>query len=215
MTTLAIEASTATASVALVRDDAVLFSEAFPAERGHTGAMFTALQTARAMIDDCDRMVVGLGPGSYSGVRIAIAAAVGMRYALGAELLGVTSLAALDAPEYHAVGDARRGTFYFAHIRDGECLDGPRLLSREEVLRELSGGASEGEPALPVLVPAPIDWLPQAVVSHPRAVTLAQLAAREKSVAMRGDLEPLYLRDPHITLPKKVAGLISEPPKAP
>jgi tRNA threonylcarbamoyl adenosine modification protein YeaZ len=198
MTTLAIESSTATASVALVRDDAVLFSVEFPAERGHTGSMFTALQTARGMVDSCDHIVVGLGPGSYSGVRIAIAAAVGLRYALGAELIGVTSIAALDAPEYHAVGDARRSTFYFAHIRDGECLDGPRLLSRGEVLEKIG--------ALPVLVPVPIDWLPQAVVSHPRAEALARLSIQQKSIALRGDLEPLYLRDPHITQAKKVAG---------
>jgi tRNA threonylcarbamoyl adenosine modification protein YeaZ len=198
MTALAIESSTGTASVALVCDGAVLFSGEFPAERGHTGAMFTALQTARRMVDRCDRIVVGLGPGSYSGVRITIAAAVGLRHALGAELLGVTSLAALDAPEYHAVGDARRGTFYFAHIRDGECLDGPRLLTRGEVLEKVG--------ALPVFVPAPIEWLPQAVVRHPRAEALVRLAVQEKSIAMRGDLEPLYLRDPHITLAKPVPG---------
>jgi tRNA threonylcarbamoyl adenosine modification protein YeaZ len=206
MTTLAIESSTATASVALMRDGEVLFSEEFSAERGHTGAMFTALQTARGMIDRADHIVVGLGPGSYSGVRIAIAAAVGLRYALGAELIGVTSIAALDAPEYHAIGDARRGTFYFAHIRNGECTDGPRLLTRDEVLGELG--------TLPVFVPAPIDWLPQAVVSHPRAEALVRLAVQEKSTAMRGDLEPLYLRDPHITLAKKMPGLSQEPPQS-
>jgi tRNA threonylcarbamoyladenosine biosynthesis protein TsaB len=205
MTFLAIESSTATASVALVRNGGVLFSEKFSAERGHTGAMFAALQTARGMVDRCDRIVVGLGPGSYSGVRIAIAAAVGLRYALGAELIGVTSIAALDSPEYHAVGDARRGTFYFAHIRDGECTGGPRLLTRDEILREPG--------TLPVFVPAPIDWLPQAVVSHPHAEALVRLAIQGKSVAMRGDIEPLYLRDPHITAAKPVPGL-GNPPRA-
>jgi hypothetical protein len=60
--------------------------------------------------------------------------------------------------------------------------------------------------ALPVFVPAPIEWLPQAVVRHPRAEALVRLAVQEKSIAMRGDLEPLYLRDPHITLAKPVPG---------
>jgi hypothetical protein len=44
--------------------------------------------------------------------------------------------------------------------------------------------------------------VPQAVVSRPRALTLARLAAEGRGIFAEGELEPLYLREPHITYPK-------------
>src|SRR5947209_2188686 len=82
MITLALETSTATGSVALLENGRALFSERFGASRGHGSELFVSLERARSLVSRCDQIVVGLGPGSYAGVRIAIAAAIGLAFGL-------------------------------------------------------------------------------------------------------------------------------------
>src|SRR3954447_25663087 len=72
MITLAIDTSTARGSVALLAYGDVAFEEHFSADRSHTAKLFTALQTARTRARHVDRIAVGLGPGSYAGLRVAI-----------------------------------------------------------------------------------------------------------------------------------------------
>ena len=77
MITLAIETSTGSGSIALREDGRTLFAERFTADRGHGAGLFASLERARGLAPHWDQIAVGLGPGSYSGVRIAIAAAIG------------------------------------------------------------------------------------------------------------------------------------------
>ncbi|MBV9126511.1 MAG: tRNA (adenosine(37)-N6)-threonylcarbamoyltransferase complex dimerization subunit type 1 TsaB, partial [Verrucomicrobia bacterium] len=92
----------------------------FQTGRGRGGELFEALENAWRIVAAADakleEIIVGLGPGSYAGVRLAVSAAVGLALATGARLGGRPSALALalatDAPEFHAIGDARRGTFY-------------------------------------------------------------------------------------------------------
>ena len=129
MTTHAIETSTARGSVAILDDGRVIFSERFAADRSLGSTLFPCLQRAREAAPRFDRIAIGLGPGSYSGVRIAIAAAIGLELAGAANLLGIPSILALetDVPKYIAIGDARRASFYFAVVENGECTAGPML----------------------------------------------------------------------------------------
>jgi tRNA A37 threonylcarbamoyladenosine modification protein TsaB len=131
-------------------------------------------------------------------VRIAISAAIGLSMALKAELVGLVSAAALEVSEaeYAMIGDARRGAFYYAEVRAGECVAGPLLLNAEALSAKLA------ESALPVFTDAPIEAFPQADLSFPSASRLARLAAEDRGIIQRKILEPLYLRDPHITPPK-------------
>ena len=145
-------------------------------------------------------IVVGLGPGSYSGVRQVIAAATGLAAATGAALRGVPSVAALpvgDAP-HHVVGDARRGTFYYTAVQAGTCLADPELLASAD---ELSArvAAYPDWPVYAVESALPGGLLPDAVVSHPSA---AWLLAVPPSARQIPPLEPIYLRPVSITLPK-------------
>ena len=57
-------------------------------------------------------------------------------------------------------------------------------------------------PDWPVLTAEPLALVPQAIVGRPRALTLARLAEDGRGICAEGDLEPLYLREPHITQPK-------------
>jgi tRNA threonylcarbamoyl adenosine modification protein YeaZ len=199
MTVLAIDTSTTTGSVALLVDGELRLDEAFSADRSHTASLFAVLEKARDLAERIEVVAVGLGPGSYAGVRIAIAAAMGFQLGVGARVVGLPSVAALETPEprYCAIGDARRETFYFTRVDAGRCMDGPRLVT----LEELRAVIAESD-TLPIFVSAPVSEFPDAVIVQPRASRLAQLAAEGVGIVAEGTLEPLYLREPHITQPK-------------
>jgi tRNA threonylcarbamoyladenosine biosynthesis protein TsaB len=199
MTILGIETSTNQGSVALLVDGELLLDEVFSADRSHTASLFTVLERARGLVETFDVVAVGLGPGSYAGVRIAISAAIGFQLGLGARLVGLPSVAALETsePRYCAVGDARRDTYYFSRVEDGRCLDGPRLVGEQE-LRALLAELD----TWPVFAAAPLALAPFAVVRTPLARRLVELAAAGTSIVAEETLEPLYLREPHITQPK-------------
>jgi tRNA threonylcarbamoyl adenosine modification protein YeaZ len=201
MTLLAIETSTAAGSVALWIDGALLWERRFEMGRGAGGALFPALAEARERAPRCDFVAVGLGPGSFSGIRVALAAATGIRHALGAQLIGLPSAAALDAPAYRYLGDARRGALHCTAVEAGTCVDGPRLITPDEAL------ALPDDP--PIFAAAPLAAYPGirvAAVRPPEARLLAAIAARDPRPAA-APLEPLYLRDAHITAAKPVPGL--------
>ena len=199
MRILAIDTSTTRGSVALLDGDRVLLDETFIAERSHESELMPLLQRARNRVEKFDIIAVGLGPGSYAGIRIAIATGMGLQMALGARLVGIPSVAALetDARGYLAVGDARRDTFYFSKVEDGHCLEGPLLLD-EAALRTRLADLQDWS----AFVSDPLALLPNAIVARPSALTLARLAAKGRSIVAEGALEPLYLREPHITMPK-------------
>src|SRR2546421_1759369 len=116
MKMLALEMSTAQGSIAFRDDGAPLFDCNFAADRKHSGAFFENVQRSLERFGRPRQIVVGLGPGSYAGVRIAIATALGLRSATGARLIGIPSIAALDVEprKYGVIGDARRKSFFFA-----------------------------------------------------------------------------------------------------
>jgi tRNA threonylcarbamoyladenosine biosynthesis protein TsaB len=95
-----------------------------------------------------DRIAVGVGPGTFTGLRVGIATARGLAQSLGVELVGVSSLRALAEPALHceptsaggvlAVLDARRGEAFLAAygLTEGgssEELVAPRALAPEEL----------------------------------------------------------------------------------
>lgn len=204
MTILALDTSTPRGSVALLCDGTLLLDETFPADRSHTSALYPIIQRAKSLVPRVEMIAVGLGPGSYAGVRVSIATAIGLGIAWNAELVGIASVAALetDAPRYIAIGDARRETFYFTHVENGECIEGPLLLDEQSLREKL-----DAHPSLPVLAPAPLPQFPRAATALPRASLIARRAAEGRSIISRGDLDPLYLREPHITTPKPRPGV--------
>ena len=203
---LAIETSTHQGSVAVLHEGQIVFSESCGAGRSHSSLLFAVLERALQSVPRIDRIAVGLGPGSYAGVRIAISAATGFSLATGAELVGLPSIAALSEGEYVALGDARRESYYFALVRGGECAEGPVLLSAEELAQKLAGCT------LPVIASEEIAAVIPAAMElrFPCAERLARLAAQGRSIVARGNLEPIYLREAHITVAKKKIELGSQ-----
>lgn len=173
----------------------------FPSNRKNSGAFFEQLRTFLERWGNPQRIGVGLGPGSYAGTRIALAAASGLAAASDAQLCGLPSVCAMatTADEYAVIGDARRQSFYWARVRGRQCLEEPRLLE-ESVLREIMRNAG-----CPVLTTEQLDVFPEATVTQPSARILAEIAADSLAPFAAEPLEPIYLRPPHITQPKSAA----------
>jgi tRNA threonylcarbamoyladenosine biosynthesis protein TsaB len=201
MKTLAIEMSTAQGSIAWREDGEALFDGRFAADRKHSGAFFENVQQCLERFGSPKKIIVGLGPGSYAGVRIAIATALGLRSATKAQLAGIPSICALDVEtrDYCVIGDARRQTFFFARIEGGKLIDGPSLKTAAEL------EAVIGELTLPVYASEQLPQFPSAKLAYPSAGRLVEIAGLHAD-DIDGALEPIYLREPHITVAKATPG---------
>jgi tRNA threonylcarbamoyl adenosine modification protein YeaZ len=201
---LAIEASSPQGSIAVVENGACLFAESFTSERGHSAGIFLCLERVYAQYAALNEIVVGLGPGSYSGVRIAIAAALGLGAGRPVGLYGISSVAAMetDATEYLVIGDARRGAFYFSHVAKRLCVEGPMLVE-EEALR----GKLDALKGVPVYATGTVPGVDGVEIRFLSAAILGELGEKKIGIAATGMLEPIYLRDPHITKAKPRIGV--------
>jgi tRNA threonylcarbamoyladenosine biosynthesis protein TsaB len=203
MKVLAMDASTDFASVALWKDGGFVFEESFASKRSLSAELFPLLWRLLEPVGVVDKIVVGLGPGSYAGVRITIAAALGLQAVWGCALVGIPSVAALpdEGDCFQVIGDARRGTWYYTRVEAGVCVEGPLLVDSGEGLREhleKTRGKVYATEALP------LEW--GASLLLPSASVLAKLAAAGTGIVQTTDLEPLYLRDVHITRPSAARG---------
>jgi tRNA threonylcarbamoyladenosine biosynthesis protein TsaB len=199
MKILALELSTSRGSLAW-QDGEIEFTREWPNDRKNSAAFFESLQAVRGKFGAPETIVVGLGPGSYAGTRIAISAAIGIQLSCDARLIGYPSICAIqcDAQEYYAIGDARRKSFFLARIIKNEAIEGPTLLSE----RELKAKLDSLDPATPVFSSELLPQFQRAVVSFPTALILARLAKEPRRRFCLPPLEPFYLREPHITMPK-------------
>jgi tRNA threonylcarbamoyladenosine biosynthesis protein TsaB len=195
MSVLALELSSAVGSIAFRRDDGSILVRRFPADRQHSGLFFENLSEIRGECGLPKRIVVGLGPGSYAGTRIAIATAIGLRAASGAQLVGLPSICAIDLPAYCVIGDARRSSYFFAQVRQGICEQGPVLTTAEELQQRF-----DGRPDLPLVASEKLPQFPETKLAYPAAEVLAALG--EPAEPRDEILEPIYLRPPYITTPK-------------
>lgn len=200
-TILAIETSTPRGNVALLVDGRLEADECFVAERGHTSHLFPLLERMLRDVSKLDVIVVGIGPGSYAGIRIGISAAMGIALAHDARLVGIPSVVALaGSSSYLTIGDARRNSFYFAKVEDGFCKEGPILFDAPLLKERLAS-----EPNLPVLAATTVPGFDVGIAA-PQARLLASLAQRTEYAKEVGVLEPLYLKEAHITPPKTHSG---------
>ncbi|MEO8439918.1 MAG: tRNA (adenosine(37)-N6)-threonylcarbamoyltransferase complex dimerization subunit type 1 TsaB [Spartobacteria bacterium] len=196
MKVLALELSSAVGSVAFVAADGTRDLRTFPADRKDSGFFYENLSAIYQSDFRPDLIVVGLGPGSYAGVRIAIATALGLSAAAGARLRGLPSICAFDREEYIFIGDARRNSFVFARVAEGRCLEGPELASEAEIQARL-----QQRNDLPVLATEPLAQFEEVMVEHPSALRLVELAPKTVDGPEEA-LEPIYLRAPYITTPR-------------
>ena len=199
MRTLAIELASARGSVAWL-DAENEFTREWPNDRRNSAAFFENLQVLREKFGDPEAIIVGLGPGSYAGTRIAISTAIGIQLSCDARLIGYPSICAMesDAQEYCVIGDARRKSFFLARILENEVIEGPTLFSDLEVKAKLESL----DLTIPVFASELLPRFQRAVICFPSALILARLAKEPRRRFCQPPLKPFYLREPHITMPK-------------
>ena len=167
------------------------------------GMIEAALREAGLEREQIEVLAVGLGPGSYTGIRFALSVAQGWQLASrqgGVKLLGISSAesVAAQAPaekisgRVNVVIDAQRNEFYLAAYeisaagrREVEPL---RIVTRAEV--ESRAGAKA------ILIgPEVTRWFPNGRMVFPRAAVLGQLALSRSDFVAGDKLEPIYLRE--------------------
>jgi len=198
MKILALELSSARGSVAWLGQDES-FRE-WPNDRKNSGSFFENLTAFQKQFGAPETIIVGLGPGSYAGVRIAISAAIGLQAASKPRLLGFPSICAIECEgnEYCVIGDARRQSFFFACVRANDLVEGPNLFTEAELRSKI--GKLEGN--MSIFASEKLPQFERAIVRYPSARILARLAQDSNRSFSLPPLEPIYLREPHITMPK-------------
>jgi tRNA threonylcarbamoyl adenosine modification protein YeaZ len=199
MKILALELSTSRGSLAWL-DGEIEFTREWPNDRKNSAAFFESLQAVRRKFGAPETIAVGLGPGSYAGTRIALSAAIGVQLSCNARLIGYPSICALecDAQEHGVIGDARRNSFFYARILKNEVVEGPTLFSELELKTKLESL----DPATPVFSSELLQQFHRSVISFPSALILGRLAKEPRRSFCLPPLEPIYLREPHVTMPK-------------
>ena len=200
MKILAVELSTARGSLAWLDQDDTDLTREWPNDRKNSAVFFENLAAVSERFGAPDTIIVGLGPGSYAGTRIAISAAIGLQISSGAHLIGFPSISAMqcDAHDYCVIGDARRKSFFFARIRENNVIEGPTLFSESELKPKLNAIGT----AMPVFTSDLLPQFERAVVRFPLALVLSRVAREPQLSFSLPPLEPIYLREPHITMPK-------------
>jgi tRNA threonylcarbamoyladenosine biosynthesis protein TsaB len=198
MKILALELSTVCGSLAWRDGDVDFFVREWPNDRKNSAAFFENLDVVTKKFRAPEIIVVGLGPGSYAGTRIAISAAIGLQVSSGARLIGFPSICAMEDAAYCVIGDARRQSFFFARIHSNELVEGPILFTEDELKRKL--GTLRNDMA--VFCSESLPQFPSAAIRYPSAQLLARLAQDSNRTFKLPPLEPIYLREPHITMPR-------------
>ena len=214
MRILAIDTALGACSAAVV-DTAVSANsvhESEPMERGHAEALMPmvarVMQRAGFGFAALDRVAVTTGPGSFTGLRVGIAAARGIALAAGKPAVGLTTLAAYAAPLFAvndvvpvaAAIDARHDQIYLQVFGPGgRSIVSPRIAPLREALRMAAGGAPRlvGTAAAMLAAAWPAGQQPPSLVDPRRAPDIewvARLGAA--AVDTRAPPKPFYLRAP-------------------
>jgi tRNA threonylcarbamoyladenosine biosynthesis protein TsaB len=205
MKMLALEFSSPQRSVAVQADLHGPVVELIDATPGRTMQPFAlieaALQQAGLEREAITTIVVGLGPGSYSGIRVALALAQGWQLASGVKLIGVSSATSIAAQAvaagvtgtFNVAIDAQRGEFYRAGYTNENGIAAevtPLKLVTAATVHTLE---ASGEL---LIGPEVTRWFPASRIVFPTATQLLHLAQANLGVTGDGTLEPIYLREP-------------------
>jgi tRNA threonylcarbamoyladenosine biosynthesis protein TsaB len=198
MKLLAFDLSTRRGTIALVNEKQILGARDWPNDRRSSAPFFEGLDEIIREHGRPETIVIGLGPGSYTGTRIAISAAIGLEVTTGAALAGISSLCAIsNEKDFCVIGDAKRGSFFFARISGGLLKSDPELLSAGEMNKRISSIT-----ATPIYSSDQLPQFTSVKLRFPSAKLLCLRAQTAPQNLARAPLTPIYLREPHITTPR-------------
>jgi tRNA threonylcarbamoyladenosine biosynthesis protein TsaB len=219
---LAIDTATPASSVALADGREVVASASRVDPRGHSAFLVPAIDFCFDQVGwnpgDLDAVVVDIGPGLYTGIRVGLATAQALGAAVGIPIVPATALdalalrAATGRRHIWSVVDVRRGEIAasaYQPVPGGVVKDGPPRLLTPERLR----GHLESDPE-DVLVVGNVAALPEGTlrglhrvkIGRPRYPSAEALVEIAIGVLDRGEpphpeeIRPLYLREPDVTI---------------
>lgn len=128
-TSLVIDTSTLRTIVALIKDEQVVWQGFHDGSTDHGSAVALLAKQALAAGTNPDRVVVGMGPGPFTGLRVGISFARAFAAARNIPVIGICSLDAIivDQSAYTVAIDARRKEIYWAKYHDGVRVEGPAV----------------------------------------------------------------------------------------
>ena len=132
---LAIDTATSRTIVAIVDDGKVLFESFHDGAMDHGKAITQLVSQALKVCPVPNQVVVGMGPGPFTGLRVGITFAHTFALARNIPVIGVCSLDAIfiDQDEYTVAIDARRKEIYWASYKDGKRVAGPEVSKPADV----------------------------------------------------------------------------------
>ena len=216
--TLVIETATPRASIALVDASGNVEQREFQSDRRHNALLF---QPLAELLEEAEvrrnigLVLVGSGPGSYSGTRVGIAAAQGVAIAAGCPAVALPSILAVTAAiagrSCLAIGDARRGAYWTADMDGTRLRSEPTLCDAGELETRVAGALNKGHTVFSfedgTHFPLANDLLGRVEPGTPDAHGLWhvwQAADRETRSKWAAAIpQPMYLRPPHITPAKR------------
>ncbi len=214
MKILAMDTSSANATVCISDENKIIGEYTVSNDRAHSQIIMPMLNdllnNCSMTIKDIDVFAVALGPGSFTGLRIGIAAMKTLAQSLSKPIIGASSL---DEIAFSFFGtdkivcpilDARRNEVYNAMYLDGKKIVAERVIDFDEVLIELadknvifSGDASVKYRNKILSFNNPNWHIAPSCLSMQRASALASIAAeraKDENYDNLYDLSPLYLR---------------------
>ena len=208
--------TTTDVTVGVARGHEVLASDRVTDRMAHVEQLMPlvhrTLAAAGARLADVAQVVVGLGPGPFTGLRVGIITAQVLAHVRGVPLHGVCSLDVIAlahvqassgpaAPAFLVATDARRKEVYWARYgANGRRVEGPEVSSPDAV------------PRLPTVGPAADLYTDRLeVVPGPRTLDAGLLAAYGLELPSAG-VEPLYLRRPDAAEPARRKSVLRLPP---
>lgn len=210
---LVLETSTPHASIARIGPDGGMEIRGFCSDRKHNAMLFAPLEALLRAggQHEIGLVLVGSGPGSYSGTRVGIAAAQGVAIALACPAVAVPSLLAVPSAQGAAaclaIGDARRGVFWSARLDRFRLTDEPQLCDANGLEAVVLAAVAEGITVFsfedPVRFPLPVGLVGVVRQEIPDAGRLWEAWMRSDDETRRiwsaAIPQPLYLQPPHIT----------------
>ena len=132
---LAIDTSNSRTIVGLIDGDSVLFEKFHEGATDHGRALSQLVAEALKVSAPPQQVVVGMGPGPFTGLRVGISFAHTFGLARNIPVIGVCSLDAIDIKkdDYTVAIDARRKEIYWARYKDGVRIEGPAVSKPAEV----------------------------------------------------------------------------------
>jgi tRNA threonylcarbamoyl adenosine modification protein YeaZ len=126
---LVIDTATARTIVGIVRDGEILWQSFHDGATDHGNAVAALVKQALAAGVNPEQVVVGMGPGPFTGLRVGISFARAFAAARNIPVIGICSLDAIvvDQDEYTVAIDARRKEIYWASYKLGNRIEGPSV----------------------------------------------------------------------------------------